>query len=454
MLESNGSMNANNNKFINPDLPGGFRDYLPGEEIARQKMTDTIRATFELFGFLPLDTPAIEREEILTGGDENFNKQIFKAGVKGGSEELALRFDLTVPLARVVSLYQEEIEKPFKRYQLGKVWRGERQQAGRFREFAQFDADIIGSGRTSADSEIVALLYKTFKNLGIERFQIQINNRKILNGLSDFAGYDAGLNADILRIIDKQDKIGLDGVSKELSEKLNNDQIEKIEEFLDIKSENSDEILDALAKLFIGSAEATAGISELRQIANDLRAQNIPDEYWKINLSVARGLGYYTGPIFETILLDLPNIGSVASGGRYDGLVSRFSAQNIPATGISIGVDRLFVALEKLGFVKKQKSLVKVLVLNFDIDAESYCQKIVSTLRDSGINSEIYLGKEEGIKSQLGYALKQEIPFVVIAGTDEKSKNEVQLKDLNARTQENISFDEVSGKIIAYLTEK
>ncbi len=435
-------------KFINPDLPGGFRDYLPGEEIARQKMCDKIRATFELFGFLPIDTPAIEREEILTGGDENFNKQLFRAGIRGGAEDLALRFDLTVPLARVVSLYQEQIEKPFKRYQLGKVWRGERQQAGRFREFAQFDADIVGSNRTSADSEVVALLYKTFVTLGIDRFQIKINNRKILNGLSDFVGFDTELTPDILRIIDKQDKIGLDGVKAELSEKLDENQIEKIEQFLKLESGNADRVLNTISDLFAASKEATEGIAELKKIAADLKAQNIPEEFWKIDLSVARGLGYYTGPVFETSLLDLPSIGSVASGGRYDGLVSRFSAQNVPATGISIGVDRLFVALEKLGAIKKQKTTVKVLVLNFDADAESYCQKIVSFIRDAGINSEIYLGKEEGIKGQLGYALKQEIPFVVIAGSDEKNKNEVQLKDLNARTQENISVEKVSERII------
>ena len=199
-------------KYINPELAGGFRDYLPEDMIPRQKMFDTIRDVFERFGFVPLDTPGLEKEEILTGGDPNFRMQIFRAGLRAGDEGLALRFDLTVPLARVVSAYGDKLERPFKRYQIGKVWRGEKPQAGRFREFVQFDADIVGSNKTSADAEIVALIYETLTALGLSRFFINVNNRKILNGLTSLVGFELTSNAEVLRIIDKLDKIGWDGV--------------------------------------------------------------------------------------------------------------------------------------------------------------------------------------------------------------------------------------------------
>lgn len=435
-------------------MAGGFRDYLPEDMIPRQKMLDIIRATFEMFGFLPLDTPGIEREEVLTGGDPNFKMQIFRAGLRAGDEDLALRFDLTVPLARVMSLYVEQLEKPFKRYQMGKVWRGEKPQAGRFREFIQFDADIVGTNRMSADAEVVALMYNTMQALGFSRFTIKINNRKILNGLSEFAGYDPALNTEVLRVIDKMDKIGWAGVSEELADnlKLSESQIAKLNEFLSLDCSSFSEASIAISKLMADSPEATRGIEELKEMADNLEALGIPTTHWRVDLSVARGLGYYTGPVFETILTDLPSIGSVFSGGRYDDLVSRFSSQNLPATGASVGVDRLFAAMEKLGIVKKERSTVKVVVLNFDPQAETYCQKIVTALRKAGIPSEIYLGRETSLKNQLAYALKQEIPIVIIAGGTEKEKEVAQIKDLAKREQKEFPLEQIPSAVASMLT--
>ena len=441
------------NKTIDPGLAGGFRDYLPEDMIPRQRMFDTIRNVFERFGFLPLDTPGIEREEILTGGDPNFRMQIFKTGLRESDEGLALRFDLTVPLARVISLYSDRLEKPFKRYQVGKVWRGEKPQAGRFREFVQFDADIVGSNRVSADAEIVALMYETLTALNIGKFRIRINNRKILNGLSSFAGYDPALNADVLRAIDKLDKIRWEGVSEELIQKgLAIVQISKLEQFINLKGDSAREILTNLLVLMGESPEAVQGINELQEITNCLDSLGIPPECWNVYLSVARGLGYYTGPVFETILLDLPSIGSVFSGGRYDDLVSRFGTQNIPATGASVGVDRLFAAMERLSLFKKEKTVVKVTILNFDKNAEDYCQVIVTSLRRRGISSELYLGKESMLKGQLSYATRQEIPVVIIAGGNEKEKKTAQVKDMRKRIQTEVPLDQILSTVEGILT--
>jgi histidyl-tRNA synthetase len=412
-------------------------------------MFDTIRLIFERFGFLPLDTPGIEREEVLTGGDPNFKMQIFKTGLRTGDEGLALRFDLTIPLARVVSLYSDKLEKPFKRYQTGKVWRGEKPQAGRFREFIQFDADIVGSSKLSADSEIISLIYETLKALSVERFIIKINNRKILDGLPVFIGYKSENNIEILRTLDKLDKIGRDGVMKELEEKmqLTKDQIGKLTQFLDLQSESGTDTLDKLSILMKDSPDAMKGISELLEISRNLNALKVPNNIWKIDLSVARGLGYYTGPVFETILLDIPSIGSVFSGGRYDDLVARFGQQSIPATGASVGVDRLFAAMEKLGLLKKEKGTAKVVVLNFDPSAELYCQQITSNIRAIGVPTEIYLGKETMLKGQLAYALNKEAPVIIIAGGNEVINKTVQIKDTKNRKQIEVPLSMINETI-------
>ncbi|HKL16811.1 MAG TPA: HisS family protein, partial [Patescibacteria group bacterium] len=278
--------------YIKPQLSAGFRDYLPKDQIPRQKIIKTIQNVFESFGFVPLKTPAIERKINLTGG-KDLDMEIFKAKLEGSPKELALRFDLTVPLARVISA-NPKLEKPFKRYQVGRVWRGERPQDGRYREFLQFDADIIGTKSLMADSEIVAVMFETMKALGVNNFLIKLNNRKILNGLSQYIGFDKKKTKDVLRIIDKKDKKSWPELEQEFKKEVNlsNDQIKKIKEFISIKP-GKEELLNKVKKLMAQSKQALVGVGELLQITKNLKALGVDDKNWDIDLSVARGLGYY-----------------------------------------------------------------------------------------------------------------------------------------------------------------
>ena len=431
---------------IKPELGGGLRDYLPADMIPRQKMLDTIRKVFETFGYLPLETPGIEKEVILTGGDPSFNKLIFRFKERDGDSDLALRFDLTVPLARVVAAYPQELLKPFKRYQVGQVWRGEKPQAGRFREFLQFDADVVGSASMMADAEIITLMNAVIAGLGFKNFLIRVNNRKVLNGLAAFAGFPETKTAKVLRSIDKLGRMGWEAVYQELTTKpvneydesavsLSPEQAAAIKRFLDLRASGKEEVLSAVENLMGNSPVALEGLRELREIVANVRALGVPDERWTIDLSVARGLGYYTGPVFEAILTDLPAIGSVFSGGRYDDLVARFSGNKLPATGASVGVDRIFAAMEQLGIVPKQKSVAQVLILNFDPLCVLWVQEVATKLRSAGIPTDLYLGQETTLKGQLVYAAKQEVPVVIVAGSSEREKQSLQLKDMRSRAQ-------------------
>lgn len=428
-------------KKILPGLASGFRDYLPKDMIPRQRMFDTIRRVFELYGFLPLETPGIEREEVLTGGDENFRGQIFRTDRNVGLDTLALRFDLTVSLARVIAQYQNEIKRPFKRYQIGRVWRAEKPQAGRYREFTQFDADTVGSKSMMADAEIIAVMNAVMRELVSTGYKIRVNNRKILNGLSEYAGFPAEKTEEVLRSIDKLDKQGWDAVAKEFATSgLTFDQIATIRRFVELRGISSSDILIQLQRLMQNSPLAQKGIEELQEIVENLVALGVPDNVWTVDLSVARGLGYYTGPVFETVLLDLPEIGSVFSGGRYDNLVERFGTLSVPATGASIGVDRLFAALEKLGRIENKISTAKVMILNFDSNAQSYIQNVATTLRNNDIPTAIYFGAEKSLKGQLVYALDSGVKYIILAASNEMSTNTVQVKNVAERTQVNINL--------------
>jgi len=440
-------------KEIDISVPSGFRDYLPEDMIPRQWMLDTIRGVFEKFGFQPLDTSGIEREEVLTGGDPDFDKQIFRSYTKDRPYGLALRFDLTVPLARVVSLYPGDIQKPFKRYQMGKVWRGEKPQAGRFCEFMQFDADIIGSSRLTSDAEIVSVIYETMTALGVGKFLIRVNNRKILNGLANFAGYDRSKSENVMRVLDKLDKLDWTAVSKELAESvgLTQDQIERLKTFIDSQSDNQLDTVARIEELMVDSPDAKEGIQELKRLVYLVDALGVPRDFWSIDLSVARGLGYYTGIVFETVLPDLLSIGSVFSGGRYDNLVQSLGGEQIPATGASVGVDRLFAALSQLRLLPEKKTQTEVVVLNFDPDAEIYNSQVATTLRQNGFCTELYLGREQTIKGQLTYALKQGVPVVVISGGNERGRNVVQVKDLRSRTQVEVPVSKVVEAVRDFL---
>ncbi len=450
---------------IDPSLASGFRDYLPKDMIPRQRMFDIIRASFERFGFVPLGTPAIESEAALTGNDPNFKMSIFRTRLKEDDGKMALRFDLTVPLARVIAQYPNDIEKPFKRYQVGPVWRGEKAQAGRFREFVQFDADIVGAASMMADAEIVALMYETLTALGITNFLIRVNNRKVLNGLAEYAGFPAKQNANVLRAIDKLERDGWEGngeggpgvkqdlmrqpvnIYDESAAALTEVQAEAIRRFIELRSSTPRETLAAVASLMGNSPIGMTGVRELQEITDNLDALGIPPEKWTIDLSVARGLGYYTGPVFETTLLDLPSIGSVFSGGRYDDLVERFGIDPVPATGASIGVDRLFAALEQLKLVKQEPTIAKVLILNFDSASAGACQQVATTLRRGGIPTSIYIGREINIKGQLAYALHQEVPVVLMIGSSEREKGVVRIKDMKARMQVDIPTGQILDNV-------
>lgn len=444
--------------MIEPRLAGGFRDYLPKDMIPRQRMFDTIRDTFERFGFLPLDTPGIEKEDILTGGDPEFKMQIFRVSLRNTKEtDLALRFDLTIPLARVVASYPNDLERPFKRYQTGKVWRGEKPQAGRFREFIQFDADIVGSRSPMADAEIVSLMYETMTTLGFSEFLIRINNRKILNGLAAYVGFSEEKNAAVLRAMDKLEKIGWEGVSEELQREpgdrdnpgvgLSSHQARAVKQFLDIRGGSAEETLSRVEALMADSPRAKEGIDELKTITECVRALGVPSSKWIIDLSIARGLGYYTGSVFETMLTNLPSIGSVFSGGRYDDLVARFGPGIIPATGASVGVDRLYVAMEKLGIIPLQTTVTKVMVLNFSPACRFLVQAAATELRRCGIPTEIYFGQEVTLKGQLSFAVKRGVPYVLLIGDNEKEKGVAQLKDLSQRTQVEIPLSEIADRV-------
>jgi len=454
-------------KTIKPEKVGGFLDYLPPVMIARKKMLETIEKVYQKFGFVPLDTPAIERLDVLTGNDKSFRMNLYRALIVSGLEDLgeaaknrnddlALRFDLTVPLSRVVAAYPEII-KPFKRYQVGKVWRGEKAQAGRFREFVQFDADIIGSRSMLADTEIIQIMYEVMIALGVSSFLIRFNNRKIFEALNEVINLsDAQKRDELIRIIDKRDKVEKEEIEKELKRKpdnkwdpapnLSTENVKKVIDFISITG-SVDDIIEE-ANLVVGNVPiGQQGICELKEIVNNLRMVGMPSINWCLDLSVARGLGYYTGPVFETVLTDLPEIGSVYSGGRFDGLTDRFiPGSNIPGTGASVGVDRLFAAMEKLGKIKPVSSLTKVLIAMFDHSLLLDYLTIANELRREGIETELYLNKDS-FRDQITYAAKKEIPLVVIIGSKEKEQGKVSLRDMRLRSQETIDKSCLISKI-------
>lgn len=433
---------------VKPELPGGFRDYGPTDAILRQRLFSKIRNTFEVFGFEPMETPGIERTKILLGGEAESDKVIFRVTTSRGSEtkdikkeELSLRFDLTIPLARFIAA-NPEIPKPFKRYQIGKVWRGESPQQGRYREFTQADIDIVGSSSMDADAEIIAVISAVLKNLGINSFIIKINNRKILEALPRFCGFPQKKLISLLRLIDKKEKVGEQKTQKEILKIFKKKAAEKIFQFLEI-SGNKKEKLIQVRKLLKKDTAAEEGIRELIDIVNGLEVLGVESQNWDIDFSMVRGLGYYTGPIFETILSSASSLGSIFSGGRYDNLVSTFTGEKLPAVGASLGVDRFLAALDSLGLLKKKPTTVKVLILNLDPELKNEYFSFARMLRETNINTALYLGDDRAFQAQLAYAVKKEIPYVLIYGAEEKKKNVVTIKNLSTREQKEISKEKV-----------
>jgi len=430
---------------VQPRLLKGFRDYLPGQMNARMKMISTIRSVYERYGFQPLDTPALEYLVSLVGYGEENQKQLFHFQ-NPEEEHVALRFDLTVPLARVIAQYPE-IPLPFRRYQVAPVWRADKPDPGRFREFLQFDLDSVGTSSREADAEIIVGMHDTLTALGISNFRIRFSSRGILNSVLSFAGIPQALSHKVFRVLDKLDKISVDDLARELTSGrmdasgdrisgvgLSNDQVAKIREFLSVPSGKRHEVLEHLASLLGHVSSTNDAIRELETICRSLEVLGIAEDRVILDPTIARGLDYYTGPVFEALLTDAPEFGSVFGGGRYDGLVKRFLGREIPAVGASIGVDRLFAALQKLGLADTVPSTAQVIVTVMEQERITDYVRITRELREASINTELYLGDEKGLGKQLQYANRQQIPVAVIVGGNEFDKGEVTIKNLKLGT--------------------
>lgn len=424
---------------VNPRTLSGFMELSPNDQIEFNRIKKIIEDTYKLYGFYPLDTPVIEYSSVLlakAGGETE--KQIYR--FNKGDNDLSLRFDLTVPLAKYVSLKYNELLFPFKRYQIGKVFRGERPQKGRFREFYQCDIDVIGDGELSLmyDAEIPSIIYDIFTKMNIGKFVIRINNRKILNGFFEYLNLSDKYQ-DILRIIDKMEKVSESDLIDMLKEiDLTDEIIDKILSFIKIKGTNG-EVLNSLKGLNISNETFLNGINELETVINSLRTMNINEEYFMIDLTIARGLDYYTGTVYETKLVDYPQMGSVCSGGRYDDLATFYTDKKLPGVGISIGLTRLFYQLKENGLIKNEDdSVVDVMILPM-IEEYKVPLEISKKLRNIGISTSIcYINKK--FKSKIKYADSMNVKYSIIIGEDEINNNVVTIKDMykNEQTQINI----------------
>lgn len=414
---------------IEPRTLAGFMELLPNEQILFEQMKQTIEKTYQRFGFLPLDTPILELSEVLlakAGGETE--KQIYR--FTKGDTDISMRFDLTVPLAKYVAKNYGNLSFPFRRYQIGKVYRGEKTQKGRFREFYQCDIDIIGDGELGIvnDAEIPSVIYNLISDLGFNDFTICINNRKVLNGL--FREVNQEQNAvDIMRTIDKLAKIGKEKVIEELKEIGVDDQaIERILTFIEIDG-TTDEKISKLENLGILNEMFTQGLEELKQVVKYIRIFGVPDTHFKIDLTIARGLDYYTGTVYETFLNDYKELGSVCSGGRYENLAEYYTDKKLPGVGISIGLTRLFYKLNELQLIKTDKySMSDILIIPMTEDMTKSIE-LASDLRKEGINTEVYLNYKK-LKAKFKYADKLKIPYVAVIGEDEISSNTVKVKNM------------------------
>lgn len=424
---------------VEPRTLPGFMELLPQEQILFNQIQDKIKNTYEKFGFLPLDTPIVEDSNVLlakAGGETE--KQVYR--FSKGKSDLSLRFDLTVPLAKYVAKNYGELAFPFRRYQIGKVYRGERQQKGRFREFYQCDIDIIGDGNLSIinDAELPLIIYNIFKELGFEKFTININNRKILNGLFEELELTK-LGTDILRIIDKIEKIGKENVIKELEEfKITKEKISKIIDFIEIQGSN-DEKLSKLKSFNFKNEIFANGVQELEDVVKYMRAFGMQENNFKIELTIARGLDYYTGTVYETFLDDYKSLGSVCSGGRYENLAEYYTDKKLPGVGISIGLTRLFYQLNEIKLIEaKKKSIADVLIISITNNFE-YVAKVANKFRDKGKNVQIYY-EDKKIKNKFKYADKLQIPYTIVIGEDEEKLNTYTIKNMitGEQTQEEV----------------
>ncbi len=441
--------------MIKPRTLSGFMELLPAPQQQMERIMSALRSTYSLYGFTPLDTPIIEDAQILLakGGGET-EKQIYR--FTKGDSDLALRFDLTVPLAKYVALNYGQLSFPFRRYQIGKVYRGERAQRGRFREFYQADIDIIGDGALDIvnEAEIPSIIYRTFSTLGLKRFQIRVNNRKILNGFYAMQGL-ADKSQDVMRTVDKLDKIGADKVRELLIEDcgVSTEAADEVLNFISIQGTNT-EVLSALEGYKGRNETFDQGLWELSEVTRYLASFGVPEENFAVDLTIARGLDYYTGTVYETTLLDHPEIGSVCSGGRYDNLAEYYTNKQLPGVGISIGLTRLFYVLGEQGMLNPELNCAPADVLVLPMTEDLAPAIALSTaLREAGIRTQLYTEKKK-FKAKMSYADKLGIPYAVFLGEDEINSGEVKWKDLASGEQFSAPQTEAIAAIAAGLAAK
>ncbi|MGM9671686.1 MAG: histidine--tRNA ligase [Oscillospiraceae bacterium] len=428
---------------IKPRTLSGFLELLPEKQMQMEKMLAILRETYALYGFTPLDTPAIEAAEVLLakGGGET-EKQIYR--FQKGDSDLALRFDLTVPLAKYVAANYGQLTFPFRRYQIGKVWRGERAQRGRFREFYQADIDVIGDGALDIlnEAEIPAIIYQTFTKLGLTRFRIRVNNRKVLNGFFEILGLSERAG-DVLRTIDKLDKIGAEKVRALLTEEcgVSGESADEILRFISVPGTSADKL--AFLAQYQGRSDVfDLGLSELRTVVEYLPAFGVPEENFEIDLTIARGLDYYTGTVYETVMTDHPEVGSVCSGGRYDNLAEYYTNKNLPGVGISIGLTRLFYVLQEQNMLSENllTAPADVLILPMTDDL-SGAIALATKLRVAGLRTQIY-GEKKKFKAKMAYADKLGVPFVIFLGEDEIAQGKCSVKNMTTGEQQTVTSNE------------
>ncbi len=438
-----------------PRTLSGFMELLPARQVQFERMAELLRKSYSLYGFTPLDTPIIEASEVLlakAGGETE--KQIYR--FSKGDSDLSLRFDLTVPLAKYVALHYADLSFPFRRFQIGKVYRGERAQRGRFREFYQADIDVIGDGKLDIvnEAEIPSIIYQTFTALGLKRFQIRVNNRKLLTGFYQLLHWEHRAG-DIMRVVDKLPKIGAEKVGLMLYDEIGMDQdaVGEVTRFISIKGSNQ-EVLTALEEYRGKSQVFDQGLDELNTVVKYLGAFGVPEENFTVDLTIARGLDYYTGTVYETFMTDHPEIGSICSGGRYDNLAEYYTDKQLPGVGISIGLTRLFYVLEEQGYLNDQliTSPADVLILPMTDDLAPAIG-FATRLRSAGVRAQLYT-EQKKFKQKMTYADRLGVPFAAFLGEDEIAKNAVSVKDMLSGEQETMPVDQAVERVRAAIRER
>lgn len=441
------------NSIIQPRTLKGFRDHLPESMIPRERLMEVAREVYRGYGFSPIDTPALEYAEILCGkGSDETDKQMFRF-IDHGKRDVGMRFDLTVPLARFVAQHGNALGMPFKRYHIGPVWRGENTQAGRYREFAQCDFDTIGTTSVASDIETGLVIYDLMRAIGFDRFTIRVNNRKVLNGLlqkNDLGDH----SVEVLRALDKLAKIGPEKVKAEMMATANASaaQIDGVMKLTEISGDN-DDVLRQLQPLCQGNDLAEEGFAQLQQLVDATSAVGVTDEHLTLDVSIARGLDYYTGTIFETFLDDLPEIGSVCSGGRYDDLAQLYTKQQYPGIGASLGLDRLLTAMQQLKMIDPVKTTADVMVVQFDAENLNAYLQIAASLRRQGIKTEVF-PEAKKLKQQFKYADRQGFGAVIVAGSDELEQGKLTVKTMADKNQVEFPLSQDNRPLGEWLKEK